>query len=83
MNRYQPKTFRPAYGFASAAVLTALTISLSVLIPAGLCPAAECATLAGPIAAPAIREVTISPSRIDVVAPRTTDLATARNAARG
>ena len=82
MNRYQPKTFRPALGFASATVLTVLTISMAVILPAGMCTASESATLAGS-SAPATREVTISPSRIDVVAQRTTDLAITHNAERG
>ena len=83
MRRYQPKTFRPAYGFASAATLTALTLSLAVVVPAGMCTTAENATLAGPAAAPAMRQVTISPARIDVVVERSTNLAAERNDTRG
>ena len=83
MKRYQPKSFRPAYGFASAAALTALTLSLAVVVPAGLCTGADNATLAGAASTPAIRQVTISPARIDVVVDRTTNLATSPNATRG
>ena len=82
MNRYQPKTFRPALGFASAALLSALTLSMAVILPAGICATSECTTLAGD-ATPAARQVTISPSRIDVFGQRTTDLADTRNASRG
>ncbi len=67
MKRYQPKTVRPAFGIASAAVLTALTLSLSVVVPVGLAPVAAATMLAAPSSAPAVRQVTISPARIDVV----------------
>ncbi len=55
---------------------------MAVILPAGMCTASECETLAA-TTAPVIREVTISPSRIDVVAQRATNLATTRNAHRG
>lgn len=83
MKRYQPKSIRPAFGIASAAVLTALTILLSVVVPVGLAPVAAAAMLAAPSSAPAVRQVTISPARIDVVVVRSTNLATAKSATRG
>jgi len=83
MKDYQPKTIRPAFGIASAAALTALTMSLLVVGPVGLAPVADAAILAAPSTVPAFRQVTISPARIDVVVVRSTSLATAKSATRG
>jgi hypothetical protein len=83
MKRYQPKSIRPAFGIASAAALTALTISLSVVVPVGLAPVAGAAMLAAPSSAPAFRQVTISPARIDVVVVRSTNIASGKSATRG
>ncbi len=78
MKRYQPKTFRPAYGFASAAALTALTIAMAVVVPAGL------ATACGPELAatpPATNVVMVE--RMDVVVTRSAHVAETPVAPRG
>lgn len=71
MNRYQPRTPRIAFGIASAA-LTLLTLTVFVAVPAALETPADSRTL---LAAPAATgaapvEVTIIPSRIEVVGVR-------------
>jgi len=81
MKRYQPKTFRPAYGFASAAALTALTIAMSVVVPAGL------ATVGGPeladtSAAPTATQI-VMVERMDVVVSRSAHVAETPVAPRG
>jgi hypothetical protein len=77
MKRYQPKTFRPAYGFASAAALTALTIAMAVVVPAGL------ATACGPEIAAAPRATNIvMVERMDVVVTRAAHVAEAPVAPR-
>jgi hypothetical protein len=75
MNRYQPSNLRPLFGIAAVA-MTALTLAVSVVIPANLAPAAQEAGrfAAGQAAAPAT-EVAISPARIDVIGLRETNLA--------
>jgi hypothetical protein len=78
MKRYQPKTFRPAYGFASAAALTALTIAMAVVVPAGL------ATACGPEIAAAPRATNVvMVERMDVVVTRSAHVAEAPVAPRG
>jgi hypothetical protein len=64
MNRYQPSSFRPAFGVAAAA-LSAVTLAVAVVLPVGLGAGCEDATLAS---TPASIEVAIEPARIDVVA---------------
>jgi hypothetical protein len=81
MNRYQPKSFRPVYGFASAAAMTALTLAMSVVVPAGL------ATACGPEfvlanAAPTNTQV-VTLERMDVVVSRQAHVAEAPVAPRG
>lgn len=65
MNRYEPSSFRPAFGVAAAA-LSAVTLAMAVVLPVGLGGACEEATLAS--RAPAATRVAIIPARIDVVA---------------
>jgi hypothetical protein len=65
MNRYKPSKFRPAFGVAAAA-LSAVTLAVAVLLPAGLGIACEDATLAS--RTPAAISVAIEPARIEVVA---------------
>ena len=78
MKRYQPKTFRPAYGFASAAALTVLTIAMAVVVPAGL------ATACGPELAAAPRTTSVvMVERMDVVVTRSAHVAEAPVAPRG
>ena len=68
MNRYQPFTFRPAFGVAAAA-LSAVTLAVSVILPMGLatgCPACpNDATIA--TSSPALA-VSIVPAHFDLVA---------------
>ena len=82
MKRYQPKSFRPVVGIVSAAALTALTIALAVVAPVSLASSANAATLAACSPVPAVRLVTISPSRVDVVVVRSSSLAAARSETR-
>ncbi len=65
MNRYEPSNFRPAFGVAAAA-LSAVTLAIAVLLPAGLGGACEDAALAS--RAPDAISVAILPARIEVVA---------------
>ena len=81
MKRFQPKTFRPAYGFASAAALTALTIALSVVVPAGLATARG-AALASTTVVPTSAQV-VMVERMDVVVTRSAHVAEAPVALRG
>ena len=67
MNRYEPSTFRPAFGVAAVAI-SAVTLALAVVLPVGLASACEDATLAS--RTPTAIEVAIVPSRIDVVGQR-------------
>jgi hypothetical protein len=65
MNRYQPLSFRPAFGVAAAA-MSAITLAVLVVLPVTL--ASACPndwTIAG---TPDAIEVTIIPSHIEVVA---------------
>ena len=65
MNRYQPFTFRPAFGIAAAA-MSAITLAVLVVLPVSLATACDHEwTIAG---APAAAEVAIVPGHIDVVA---------------
>jgi len=81
MKRYQPKTFRPAYGFASAAALSALTIAMAVVVPAGL--ATACGPgLASATAAPTNAQV-VMVERMDVVVTRSAHVAETPVAPRG
>lgn len=80
MKRYQPKTFRPAYGFASAAALTALTIAMAVVVPAGL--ASACGPELAGTAAPMATNV-VMVERMDVVVTRSAHVAEAPVAPRG
>ena len=81
MKRYQPKSFRPAYGFASAAALTALTIALAVVVPAGLATASG-PELAGTAAAPTTAQVVML-ERVNVVVTRSAHVAETPVAPRG
>jgi hypothetical protein len=66
MNRYQPSTFRPAFGLAALA-LTVFTLLVTVIVPAGLSSADRDTTT--PVASAAMAtEVAIRPARIDVTA---------------
>jgi hypothetical protein len=68
MNRYQPSTFRPAFGVAAAA-LSAVTLAVSVILPMGLatgCPA--CPNDAMIAKSSAALAVSIVPAHLDVVA---------------
>ena len=77
MQRYQPQSFRPAFGIAAIA-LTALTIATMVVGPAELPPGDHVAMpAAGALVAPFAREVTIAPSLIEVVVLRDSTLADA------
>ena len=82
MNRYETSMFRPSFGIAAIA-MTAITISLAVVMPATMIPVGpDVLTLSASTAvAPARTEVAISPARIDVVAVReqTTASAPVRN----
>ena len=80
MKRYQPKTFRPAYGFASAAALTALTIAMAVVVPAGL--ATACGPELASTAAPRATNV-VMVERMDVVVTRSAHVAETPVAPRG
>lgn len=81
MKRYQPKTFRPAYGFACAAVMTALTLVLSVAVPAGLASAGGPESALESAAARSAGVVTIG--RMDVVMTRAAHVAETTPAPRG
>jgi len=65
MNRYQPLTFRPAFGIAAAA-MSAITLAVLVVLPVSL--ATACDNERTIARAPAPIEVAIEPARIDVVA---------------
>ena len=82
MKRYQQKSFRPVFGIASAAALSALTIALAVVVPVGLATSANAATVAACSVIPAVQLVTISPSRVDVVVVRSSSVAAARTGTR-
>jgi hypothetical protein len=74
MNRFEPRPIRAVFAFA-AAVLTALTLALGVVVPAALAPAAGDAgrSVAARSAAPT--EVAIVPDRIEVIGVRPRELA--------
>lgn len=77
MQRYEPLVNRPIFGIAAVA-LTALTIAMMVVGPAGLPAVDRAATLYGGASVlPIAREVTIAPSSIDVVVERDAGLAVA------
>jgi hypothetical protein len=68
MNRYQPSTFRPAFGVAAAA-LSAVTLAVSVILPMGLatdCPA--CPNDATYAASRSAVAVSIVPAHLAVIA---------------
>ena len=65
MNRYEPSTFRPAFGIAAAA-LSAVTLAVLVVLPVSL--ATACPNGATLASAPTAIEVSINPARIDVIA---------------
>jgi len=75
MKRYAPFRFRPAFALAAVA-LTAATLSLTVVVPAAVSPAAtDTATLVAHRTSPAAVEVTIIPARIDVIGLRDESIA--------
>jgi len=80
MQRYEPLVNRPIFGIAAVA-LTALTIAMMVVWPAGV-PAAEHATMlyGSATVLPGLREVSIAPSPIEVVVERPSGLEVARTA---
>ena len=65
MNRYQPSTFRPAFGVAAAS-LSAVTLAISVVLPMSFSP--SCPTGAGLASTSADREISIMPAHLDAVA---------------
>ena len=65
MNRYQPSTFRPAFGVAAAS-LSAVTLAISVVLPMSFSP--SCPTGAGLASTSAEREISIMPAHFDAVA---------------
>ncbi|MEO8675703.1 MAG: hypothetical protein ABI569_08990 [Casimicrobiaceae bacterium] len=65
MNRYQPSTFRPAFGIA-AAVMSAVTLAVLVVVPVSFATANTDERML--TNAPAAVEVAIVPAHIDVVA---------------
>ena len=69
MNRYELSTPRTAFGIAAIA-LSAMTLGLSIVLPASLMSERqEARLLAAPhVGIAPIREVAINPARIDVVA---------------
>jgi hypothetical protein len=69
MNRYQPSTFRPAFGVAAVA-LSAITFAFAVVLPVGLAAAYPGdASLAASTPAASL-EALIIPGRVDVIASR-------------
>ena len=66
MNRYQPSTFRPAFGVAAFA-LTVLTLVVTVVVPTGLSPGQDAALQADSMREMPASEIAILPSTIDVV----------------
>ncbi len=81
MNRYDQSMYRPTFGIAAVA-MTAITIGLAVIVPAGMDSGGRNgATLSAATAVrPVLTEVAISPARIDIVAVR--EQKTAYEAAR-
>jgi hypothetical protein len=79
MNRYEPSIPRAAFGVAAIA-MTALTISMAVILPAWMEPGyQEVGTLAASRAvSPAPTEVVIHPARINVVGVRGRELVSAQ-----
>ena len=65
MNRYQPSTFRPAFGVAAAS-LSAVTLAILVVLPMSFSP--SCPTAAGLVSTSADREISIMPAHLDAVA---------------
>lgn len=76
MNRYEPTELRPVFAIAAVA-MTALTLVLAIGVPAGLAPAGPDATamILAKRDATGFTEVTIIPSRIEVVGRSETNLA--------
>jgi len=72
MNRYQPPSHHPAFAVAALA-LTALTIALTVVVPANMAPGARMSAITA--AAPSATEVMISPACIDTVGVREASVA--------
>jgi hypothetical protein len=71
MNAYRTESslFRPVFG-AAAVALTALTVSLAVVVPAHLAPGQASTELAATSADAHVTEVAIIPARIDVIGVR-------------
>ena len=65
MNRYQPFTFRPAFGIAAAA-MSAITLAVLVVLPVSLATACDYEWTTA--AAPAAAKVATERYRVDVVA---------------
>lgn len=76
MNRYEPTELRPVFA-VSAVAMTALTLVLAIGVPAGLAPAGRDTTtmILAKGDATGFTEVTIIPSRIEVVGRSETNLA--------
>jgi hypothetical protein len=74
MDRYQPTNLRPLFGIAAVA-MTALTIVVTVFVPAGLSPIGRDTTTLVKNAGRAT-EVAIIPARIEVIGVRETRFAT-------
>lgn len=71
MNRYEISTPRTRAAFGMAAVaMTAITLGLSVVLPASLAPAEEVRPVAAVKAIPAEGDVVVRSMRIDVVGER-------------
>jgi hypothetical protein len=68
MNRYESSIPRTAFGIAAIA-LSAITLGLSVVLPASLTSERQESLVVAPphVDTSAIREVAINPARIDVV----------------
>ena len=74
MNSYEPLDFRPVFG-AAAFALAALTMVLTVGVPARIAPAGSFTVPAAAHATRVATEVTIEPARIEVIGVRETDIA--------
>jgi hypothetical protein len=77
MNRYQPSTPRTPFGIA-AAVLTAMTIGIAVVLPAKMdAGSAAYRPSAAKVVTPAVTEASIIPARFSVQGVREPELASA------